>query len=112
MSDRAPYGPDDYGPGPYVPLSLAFNEDVRVLDVSPLARWVYVCGLLVAKRCESDGVVTLPQVRRECPDVPGLEILAKELVDVGLWSDEGDRRYAVVAFLDGTARRNGCNRGE
>jgi len=85
---------------PYVPLSVDFFGDDKVIELTPLARLEYAACLVIAKRQESDGSVTLAQVRREQPDVPDHQGLLAELVDSGLLSWDGGNTYAIVAWLE------------
>src|ERR1039458_3588368 len=84
----------------YVPLSVDFFGDERVLELSPSARLEYIACLCVAKRGERDGQITLSQVRREQPDVTDHDILLKELVEQGLMTRVGNQStFAVGAWL-------------
>ncbi len=58
---------------PYVPVSVHLFEDDRIMAVSRTAQLVYIGGLCVAKRLESDGRATLPQVHWEFSDLAELE---------------------------------------
>ena len=83
-------------PKAYVPLSLNFFEDDRVIELSPLAQLIFIASLIVAKRMESDGLVTAAQVRRQCPNVPEFDVLTAELVDQKLWVPQGDGRHQLI----------------
>jgi hypothetical protein len=83
----------------YVPLSVTFFEDDRIMEVTPSARLVFIGGLCVAKRNESDGLLTFAQVRRECPDVGDLEPLIAELISRGLWTRDDDRTFTITSWL-------------
>ena len=83
----------------YVPLSVDFFGDDRVLELSPSARLEYIACLCVAKRGERDGQVTLSQVRREQPDVAGHDALLAELVEQGLLARVDGTSYTVGAWL-------------
>lgn len=84
--------------GRYVPLSVNFFGDNRVVELPPLARLVFIAGLVIAKREESDGRLTLGQVRRECFDFD-VESLVNELVASGLWAREGEGVFTVPSWL-------------
>ena len=84
----------------YVPLSTSFFEDDKVIELSPLAQLVFVGSLCVAKRIESDGQVSLAQIRRECPNVGDLEPLLDELTTHSLLTrSEDGTTFAIVAWL-------------
>ena len=84
----------------HVPLSVDIFSDDRMIDVSPLALLAYIAALCIAKRHETDGTVTVAQVRRELPDIGDIEPLAKELVEAGLWEHNTDARtYAISSWL-------------
>lgn len=84
----------------YVPLSVHFFSDERVLSISFPARLLYIASLCVAKRTERDGVVTLAQVKHECPDVPRFAARAAEVLESGLWSSVDAHAISVAAYLN------------
>jgi len=84
---------------PFVPLSIDYFADERVLDVSPAARLAYLAGLTVSKRFVSDGVVSLGQIKRELVDVRRVDVLVRELVRVGLWRELDSNRFVVCGYL-------------
>jgi hypothetical protein len=84
---------------PYVPLSVDVFGDEKILELTPLARLEYFACLCIAKRIESDGRVTLAQVRREQPDVDDHLGLLGELVKHELLVQEDDRTFAICAWL-------------
>ena len=75
---------------PYAPVDVHLLDSPAIQSVSPLARWVFIVSLLIAKRLESDGVVTLGQVRRDCYDVDDVPAKLAELVDANLLLQDGD----------------------
>lgn len=83
---------------PYAPLSVHFLDDPAVQRVSVLARYVFVVSLLVAKRVESDGVVSLSQLRRDCFDVDELQGKLAELVEANLLMRDGDE-FTIRSWL-------------
>ncbi len=83
----------------YVALRVNALEDDRMIEVSALARYAYIAGLLVAKRNESDGRLTRAQIGRACSDVEDLDARIAELVDIGLWRQVDDRTYLIVSWL-------------
>lgn len=82
-------------PPPYVPLSLNFFGDEKVVELTPLAQLVYIVCLVVAKRNETDGRVTRAQVRREQPLITDYQPLFVELVTAGLLVETDDRALAI-----------------
>jgi hypothetical protein len=82
-----------------VPVSVDFFGDEKILELTPLARLEYLEILCIAKRIESDGKVTLAQVRREQPDVEDHPGLLRELVKHELLVQEDDRTYLICAWL-------------
>lgn len=76
--------------GPFVPLSVSYRENDRMLGVEPLAELVFVRGLAFAKEKFSDGFIGRRQVRllagdlEQTYDVDG-DFLINQLVTVGLW---------------------------
>jgi hypothetical protein len=67
--------------------------------VSPLARLVFIAGLCIAGRNESDGLVAFVQVRKDCFDLDGLSVLVEELVSAGLWERVDESNYKIPSFL-------------
>lgn len=87
----------------YVPLSVNFFEDEKVLEVmerQPLAVVLFFAALTVCKRNLSDGRVRLSQLRRECAGIKRLPQLATTLVEVGLFSQVDDQTYTVTSYLN------------
>jgi hypothetical protein len=72
--------------GLHVPLDVNFQDDAKVVQVSPEAELVYLRSLALAKRLDEDGAVHRAHLGRltdKLDDRP--DVLAKELVDVDLW---------------------------
>jgi hypothetical protein len=58
----------------------------KVIAAGPMAAWLNVCGWCYAARYLTDGFIPAGQVRR-LADVPDADVLARRLVEVGLWED-------------------------
>lgn len=76
--------------GPFVPLSVSYRENDRMLGVEPLAELLFVRGLAFAKEKFSDGFIGERQLRLLAHDLlmtysVDMDSLVKQLVDVGLW---------------------------
>jgi hypothetical protein len=82
----------------YVPLNVQYFEDPRIMEVRPLARGVFLVGLCIAGRNESDGHFTSAQVRRDCNDYEDLDGLVDELEAIGLWV-RTSTGYTIPSFL-------------
>jgi len=88
----------------FVALSDNFPDDDRIIEVSPLARLVFVYGICIAHRNESDGRLTLGQLRRSCADFGDLAPLLDELVRIGLVALNDDVRTKSSRICAGTHR--------
>jgi hypothetical protein len=80
-------------PDVYAQLDVNYQEDDRILSVTPIAELLYLRGIVLCKRLVSDGVITDRQVRRLADDLgsyeDGDEIL-KTLERSGLWERLAD----------------------
>jgi hypothetical protein len=85
-------------PRPFVPLDAEFFDDARVLELAPLTQLVYLRGLTLAKRIQTDGQFTSGQLRRQCGDIEELETHVKSLVACDLWTDEGPDEYTIASW--------------
>jgi hypothetical protein len=83
----------------FVAVDVHFSDDPRIEALSMGAEWVYLAGLRVAKRIESDGHLTLLQVKRECYKVDDVTPLVDELVANGLWARNDDGTFTIESFL-------------
>lgn len=83
---------------------LALNVDIfgnrKMLQVSPLAQLVFIACMVIAKRGETDGEVTIRQVRREQPEIDDLTDLLEELVRGGLLSRNDGETYVIPGWFD------------
>jgi len=87
----------------YVPLDVDIFGNRRMLKISPLARLVFITCLVIAKRNESDGRVTLPQIAREQPDIDDPQSFVKGLVAQGLLGeeeDDDDEAFIIPGWLE------------
>lgn len=72
----------------FVPLDVNFADDAKVLAVSIDAQLLYVRGLCMAKRLQSDGYLCEKQIARLAGDLRGTAAgLTAELTREGLWED-------------------------
>lgn len=84
--------------GLHVPLDVNFQDDAKVVQVSPEAELVYLRSLALAKRLDEDGAIHRAHLNRlvdKLDDRP--DVLAKELVDVDLWI-ETDNGWYIAAW--------------
>jgi hypothetical protein len=72
----------------WVRLADDFPHHPKILKAGPLAGWLWACGLAYANRYATDGLIPLEQVRL-LGDVPDADVVAKRLVQVGLWEVVG-----------------------
>ncbi|MEE9584754.1 MAG: hypothetical protein V3W51_04655 [Candidatus Brocadiales bacterium] len=95
---------DGYSPGGYMPwikLEDSFPDHPKVVEVGPLAAWLYICGLCYCNRYLTDGLIPTTILDR----LSGVEnidtkasYLAELLVKHGLWEEEGNS-YRVHNYL-------------
>src|SRR5579863_4969062 len=89
MSD--PIGRSKKPPRFWIKLDVDFFDDPKVAELSDAAQLLYLSGLLLAKSLNTDGEVTLAQMRRRRQG--DIEPLVKEIVDQGLWTVTDDGAY-------------------
>ncbi len=82
----------------WVKIDDQFTDHPKIVQVGPLAAWLYVCSLTYASRYLTDGFIPQAQVRR-LADVSNATSLAEKLVDVGLW-DRVDGGFTVHDYLE------------
>jgi hypothetical protein len=70
----------------FVTVSLDLPSNPKLADASPAAKWLNVCGYIVARREKSDGIVRPPVVVAEA-DVPSSAV--RQLVERGVWHHPG-----------------------
>ncbi len=85
--------------GPYAPLSATYSTDDAIIEAGEAAELLYVRGLAFCASSESDGFITLAQLKRFVgAGMDDVMARAARLVEVGLWEDEGSG-FAVRAWL-------------
>lgn len=80
----------------YVPLSVDYADDPKIIAAGERAEVLYVRALCLCKRTLSDGFVADVQLARF--GLSGVQSRAKRLVDAGLWA-RVDGGYQIVAWL-------------
>lgn len=71
----------------YVPLDVDFATDPKFLAAGPLAGYLYISSLALAKRTMVDGVIERPQLAVIAIGLDDPWNLADKLVEVGLWTE-------------------------
>jgi hypothetical protein len=84
----------------FVPQDVHFSDRPDVMVCSIPARYVMLMGNGIAKRLESDGIVTLQQVQKECFDVDNLRSCIDEIVAVGIWTVMVEETYSIADWAD------------
>lgn len=82
----------------WVKLDDQLPGNVKAVTAGPEAMWLWTCGLCYCSSHLTDGVIpkaALPMVS----NVKAPKAKAQRLVEVGLWTDEGDH-YRVGSYLD------------
>lgn len=82
----------------WVYLDDAFPDHPKVAAAGGDAAWLFVCGLAYIKRYATEGRIPKGQVPK-LSDRKAPTRLARRLVDVGLWADDGDH-YTVHDYHD------------
>ncbi len=88
--------------GPWARLSAKVYQDGTWLDCGKEARLLFLTGIAIAKDANDNGRVDLRIVigtMYGVMEAHEVEMAAMELVDNGLWSNEGNGRYLVRSFL-------------
>lgn len=89
----------------YVKLSTAFPDDPKIIDAGPLAELLYIRCILKCRENLSDGVIDRRRLPRWAAGVTARPtVLAKRLVDVGLWVEHPDG-WAMPQWTDEAQRR-------
>lgn len=73
----------------WIKLEDSFVDHPKVADAGHLAGWLYVCGLCYCSRHLTDGRIPKTVVPR-LTDLAKPMVVARRLVEVGLWLDRGD----------------------
>lgn len=77
--------------GLFVPLDVEYDSDDKIIEAGPLAELLYIRSLAFCKRTMKNGVVMKSQLVVISRGLDGATTLARRLVKVGLWMDEGDK---------------------
>lgn len=85
--------------GIFVPLSVRFFRDPKVLSVPVQAKMLYLAALCYAKEEHTDGFVSRASLVAILPGERGLTRAAKQLTDAGLW-EEADAGWIIAAWGD------------
>lgn len=85
-------------PDLYVPLDVNFQDDDRLIDVSPDAELMFIRSLALCKRLLNDGALTNGQARRLGDKLEDWREAARELVAVGLWEDMSGGGFLVRSW--------------
>ncbi len=86
---------------PFIQIESNFFE--RTIELSDGAVLLTIKATAIAGRLESDGIVTLAQIKAQCPNDDDLLLHVDELVNSGLWSQVDDRTYKNLDYLNGHA---------
>lgn len=82
--------------GLFVKLDVNFPDDEKIIDASLAASGLYCQALCIAKRMvDTDGVLPRSQLYRLGAD----DDLIGECIDLGLFSEEGERHVRIAAWL-------------
>ena len=83
----------------FAKLDVNYQDDPRVIDAGPIAELLFVRSLALAKRTQSDGVLSVGQARRLAvdllefhPDPVGV------LVEVGLWRPSEGGGFEIAGW--------------
>lgn len=83
----------------YVPLDVDFATDSKFLAAGPVAGYLYIASLALAKRTMVDGTIERGQLAVLTVGFPGKpEAHAQRLVDVGLWRESADG-WVITGWL-------------
>jgi len=84
----------------YMPLSVEFVSDDKIIAASIHAEHVFVRSLAFCKRTLNDGQFTVAQIRRECEKLDRWHVdeACAELVELGLF-DNNDDRLSIPSWL-------------
>lgn len=82
----------------YVPLDVDFASDSKFLAAGPVAGYLYISSLALAKRTLSDGNIDREQLAVIGVGIPKVEQQAQRLVEVGLWTATKDG-WRITSWL-------------
>lgn len=75
----------------FVRLDVDYASDDEFLEAGPDAELLFIRALCFMKRKSTDGQLRKAQLPLISIGLPDAGAAARALVDVGLWTDEGDR---------------------
>lgn len=84
--------------GLFLPLDVEYASDDEFIEAGPLAELLYIRAACFIKRKSLDGRLKRSQLSVVAGNIPQPAKHAAQLVEVGLWVDEGDSWY-VPAYL-------------
>jgi hypothetical protein len=84
--------------GLFVPLTVGYADDDKIIDAGPMGELLYVRSLAFAKRSRKDGWIAANQLSTFAARIPNARRHADHLVELGLWERNGNGWY-VVAWL-------------
>jgi hypothetical protein len=84
--------------GLFLPLDVEYASDVEFIEAGPMAELLYIRVACFIKRKSLDGRLKRSQLTVAAGNIPQPAKHAAQLVEVGLWVDEGDSWY-VPAYL-------------
>lgn len=82
---------------PFIQIDLNFFE--RTIELSDGAVLLTIKATAISGRLESDGIVTLAQIKATCPNDDDLLVHIEELIESGLWSRIDERTYLNLDYL-------------
>jgi hypothetical protein len=84
---------------------VSYFDDGRVVELSELAQLLDLRAMTLAKRLQSNGRLSRRQLERVAPSGGDVGAMIAELVDVGLWTEDGGgfTRSAWLAWNDSAA---------
>lgn len=82
----------------WVKLDDSFYDHPKVANLTPGAGWLHICGLCYCGRQLTDGVIPKGVEKRLTANV-NVSKQVDELIDAGLWIDDGDT-YRIHDFLE------------
>lgn len=87
----------------YLPLSVDFCSNPRLLRAGERAGWLYIAAALLSKRVMSDGFIE--EVQLPTLGLKGVRARADALVREGLW-ERVNGGYQIVGYLDRNPSRD------
>lgn len=82
--------------GLFVPLTVGYAEDDKIIAAGPMGELLYVRSLAFAKRARKDGWIADNQLATFAARIPGARRHADRLVELGLWERNGAGWYVTA----------------